>query len=210
MYIPPSFVQSDVSTLQDFIESHSFATVISQHGDEPYASHLPLLLDREGHSPGRLIGHFAKANPHWQSAAQQRVLTIFHGPHAYISPGWMAAQNTVPTWNYVAVHAYGRLTLIDDRERLAALIRRMVETYERPRAAPWSVDTPEPEFIDKLLNAIVGFEIEIERLEGKWKLNQNHPLERRERIIAGLQRTGRAEELAVAELMQAMLPVVDA
>jgi len=209
MYIPPSFVQSDLSALHAFMESHSFATVISQQADEPYATHLPLLLDREAGSQGRLIGHFAKANPHWQSAVQQRVLTIFQGPHAYISPGWMAAQNTVPTWNYVAVHAYGRLTLIDDRERLAALIRRMVETYERPRATPWSVDFPEPDFIDKLLNAIVGFEIEIERLEGKWKLNQNHPVERRERIIAGLRSTGRTEELAVAKLMQAAMPVVD-
>lgn len=207
MYIPPSFVESDLSTLHDFIESHSFATMISQHAGEPFASHVPLLLDRAAGPNGRLIGHFARSNPHWQSIAEQTVLTIFHGPHAYISPDWMAARNTVPTWNYVAVHAYGRVRLIEDRKQLAGLLRRMVETYETPRATPWSVDTPESEFIDKLLGAIVGFEIDIERLEGKWKLNQNHPVERRERIIAGLQNTDRPDEMAIAELIRATIPV---
>lgn len=202
MYVPPSFVVTDPVQLHEFMERHSFATLISQAGNEPLASHLPLLLDREVGPHGRLIGHFARANSHWQSAAGQRVLAIFHGPHAYVSPGWMEPRNVVPTWNYVTVHAYGTLRLIEDRDRLRDIVRRTVETYEANRATPWSMSQPEAEFIDKLLGAIVGFEIDIDRLEGKWKLNQNHPVERREQIIRGLLETGRHDESQIAELMK--------
>ena len=209
MYIPPSFVETDRSTLHDFIESHSFATLISQHDGEPFASHVPLLLDRDAGPHGRLIGHFAKANPQAETAVNQTVLAIFHGPHAYISPQWYAAQNVVPTWNFVAVHAYGRLVPIDDRDRLASVIRKTVETYEQTRATPWSLDTPDADFLGKLLNAIVGFEIEIERIEGKWKLNQNHPTERREKVIAGLNSTGHPAALSVADFMQQTRSKID-
>lgn len=209
MYIPLSFVETNRSTLHDFIESHSFATLISHHAGEPSASHVPLLLERDSGPHGRLIGHLAKANPQWESAADQSVLAIFHGPHAYISPEWYAAHNVVPTWNYVAVHAYGRMKLIDDRARLASIIRRTVETYEQPRATPWLLDAPDADFVDKLLNAIVCFEIDIERLEGKWKLNQNHPTERRDKVIAGLLSTGHPEAAAIAELMKQTKSKVD-
>ncbi len=205
MYIPPSFLETDPTKLHDFMERHSFATLISSHDGEPVASHLPLLLDRAVGQHGRLIGHMARANSHWQSASGQRVLAIFHGPHAYVSPGWMEAQNVVPTWNYVTVHAYGTLRLIEDRDRLRDIVRRTVETYEANRATPWSMLQPEAEFIDKLLAAIVGFEIDIDRLEGKWKLNQNHPAERREQIIRGLLETERHDETQIAELMKASM-----
>lgn len=203
MYIPPSFLETDPNKLHVFMEQHSFATLISSHEGEPVASHLPLLLDREVGQHGRLIGHMARANSHLQTAANQRALAVFHGPHAYVSPGWMEAQNVVPTWNYVTVHAYGTLRLIEDRDRLRDIVRRTVETYEAHRATPWSMSQPEAEFIDKLLAAIVGFEIDIDRLEGKWKLNQNHPIERREQIMRGLRETGRHDELQIAELMDA-------
>lgn len=169
------------------------------------ASHLPLLLDHEAGAYGRLIRHFARANSHWQSAARQRVLAIFHGPHAYVSPVWMKSRNVVPTWNYVAVHACGTLRVIEDRDQLRDIVRRTVETYEASRATPWSMSQPEAEFIDMLLAAIVGFEIDIDRLEGIWKLNQNHPVERREQIIRGLLETGQHDESQIAELMQASI-----
>lgn len=201
MYVPASFLETDSSRLHDFLDRHSFATLVSNVDGAPFASHLPLLLDRATGAFGRLIGHMARANPHWQSAAGQRVLAIFHGPHAYISPGWMDAQNVVPTWNYVAVHAYGTLRLFEDRERLRDVVQRTVERYEAGRAEPWSLAAPEKEFVDRLLGGIVGFEFDIERLEGKWKLNQNHPPERRQLIVAGLRETGRHDERQVAELM---------
>ncbi|MDP1798414.1 MAG: FMN-binding negative transcriptional regulator [Planctomycetaceae bacterium] len=198
MYIPPSFAVTDHSMLLDFVDRYSFATLFSQTDSQPVASHLPLLLNRDA---DRLLGHMARANSHWQTAADQRVLTVFHGPHAYISPSWYAAQNVVPTWNYIAVHATGTLRLIEDRDRLYSLLQQTVAKYESPRPQPWSMSSPEPEFLEKLLAAIVGFEIEVDTWEGKWKLSQNHPQERRERVIDGLRETGRADELAIAELM---------
>ncbi len=205
MYIPPSFLESDPTKLHDFMEQHSFATLISSREGEPVASHLPLLLDREAGPHGRLIGHMARANSHWQSAGNQRVLAIYHGPHAYVSPGWVEAQDVVPTWNYVTVHAYGTLRLIEDRDRLRGILQRTVSRYESNRAQPWSMASPDTEFIEKLLAAIVGFEIDVDRLEGKWKLNQNHPLERREQIMRGLLDTGRHDESQIADLMNTTL-----
>lgn len=201
MYIPPSFHVTDPSTLFDFVERHSFATLFSQGENAPTASHLPFLLDRNNGPRGRLVGHMARANLHWQSAANQKVLVVFQGPHAYISPAWYAAQNVVPTWNYVAVHATGTLRLIEDRDRLYSVLEQTVARYEQSRPQPWSMTDPEPEFLERLITAIVGFEIEVDAWEGKWKLSQNHPLERQKKVIDGLRQTGRSDELAIANLM---------
>lgn len=201
MYIPASFAETRPEVLHDFMAAHSFATLISQHHGELFASHLPLLLDRGGPPPGRLVGHMARANPQWQSAAGQRVMIVFHGPHAYISPRWYESQNTVPTWNYVAVHAWGTLTLIEEAARLRNLLVQTVSVYEASRPEAWAMEEPEPGFVDKLLSAIVGFEIDLDRIEGKWKLNQNHPPERREKVIRQLRDTRGFEEQRIAELM---------
>lgn len=203
MYIPASFQVSDLAELHDFMARHSFATLISQVDGAPFASHLPLLIDRATQPYGRVIGHVAKANPQWQSLSGQRVLSIFHGPHAYVSPGWVEVANAVPTWNYVAVHAYGTARLIEKPARLRSLVQQMVDHYESGQPAPWTLDRPASEFIDGLLAAIVGFEITIDRLEGKWKLSQNHPRERREQVIRGLEAAARPDDLAIAELMAA-------
>ncbi len=201
MYIPASFHETDLTKQHDFIEQHSFGTLISQHESEPIANHLPFLLNRDVAPHGRLIGHMARANSQWQTGAGQQVLVIFQGPHAYISPTWYEAQNVVPTWNYIAVHAYGTLRLIEDHNRLLEIVSRTVQRYESPRPQPWSIDSPEPEFVNKLLASIVGFEIDIERLEGKWKLNQNHPHERREKVVRGLRATARHDEMQIADWM---------
>lgn len=203
MYIPASFVESDTTTLHDFIDGHGFATLVSHQEGEPFASHLPLLLDRKAGPKGMLVGHMARANPQWQQADGQPVLAIFHGPHAYISPSWYEDQNVVPTWNYVAVHAVGTLRVVENRDRLREIVRKTVEFYEGPRAEPWSVEGPDPEFLDRLLQAIVGFEIPIDRLEGKWKLSQNHSAERQEKVIRQLRDSGGADETRIAELMTA-------
>lgn len=205
MYTPPGFVENDLKTLHDFMEQHSFATLISAAEREPFASHLPLLIDRDRGTQGVLTGHFARANPHWHMANGQQVLIVFHGPHAYISPGWVQSTSMVPTWNYVTVHAYGILRNVDDPDHVRNILTQMVSRYESGREQPWSMDLADDGVIDKLTSAIVAFEIEIDRIEGKWKLSQNHPPERREQIISGLPQTARQTESQVAQLMNETL-----
>jgi transcriptional regulator len=201
MYIPASFAESDVHHLHDFLEAHSFATLVSFDGTEPFASQLPFLLDRSAGTRGRLIGHMARANPQWRHATGRVVKVLFQGPHAYISPAWYEAVNVVPTWNYVSVQAAGPLQLVEEPRDVLAIVRRTVDHYESGRDRPWSLDSAESEFTEKLLASIVGFEIDIKRLKGKWKLSQNHPAERREKIIAGLRERDTLESIAIADLM---------
>jgi transcriptional regulator len=204
MYLTSHFQQPDVVQLHDLIVRHSFGLLISQFDGQPFASHLPLLLDRTSGTHGELIGHMARANPQWQQAGGTTVLAVFSGPHAYISPSWYEAENVVPTWNYAAVHAYGVFEAIHDPLALTAIVRAYVEHYERGMPAPWSL-SGSPHFVERLVEQIVGFRIPIERLEGKWKLSQNHPRERREKVIAALKRQEGEESLAIAALMQETL-----
>ncbi|MEZ6069190.1 MAG: FMN-binding negative transcriptional regulator [Pirellulales bacterium] len=205
MYVPDSFAEHDRQVLHAFIERHSFATLVS-HGatDEaaPEATHLPLLLDHEAAGQGQLLGHFARDNPHWQFADGREVLAVFHGPHAYVSPTWYEERRVVPTWNYVAVHVAGTLRVQHDRVRVLELLRRTVETYEAPLPRPWSLGDSDAEFIDKLVDGVVGFTIEISRIQGKWKLNQNQSLQRRERVVAALQQQPGADQQEIAHLMR--------
>lgn len=197
MYLPAHFVQPDQTKLYDFIQENSFGLLISQVDGKPFASHLPLLLDRRSGPQGCIIGHMARANPQWDQAGGQEVLLVFSGPHAYISPAWYEAEQVVPTWNYVAVHVYGRLEVIQDRNALVEIVRDSVEFYDQS----WKFNGP-GDFIERMVRMIVGFRIEIERLEGKWKLNQNHPHERREKVIRVLKCRTDENSKAIAELME--------
>lgn len=203
MYSPAEFVQRDAEKLWDFIQGHSFALLISVEQGVPVATHVPLLVRRSEHSAGELLGHIARANPQAASAAGQRVLAIFSGPHAYISPSWYEAERVVPTWNYVAVHATGRLETIHDPRVTRDILRATVTEYERSFAVPWSY--PEDEYTERLLSGITAFRIHVERLEGKWKLSQNQPRERRERVQQQLALQPRPGAQAIAALMQQQL-----
>lgn len=202
MYTPPAFKMDDRKTLHEFIRKHSFATVISHSAADTQVSHLPLLLDPQSGTSGRLIGHMARANGHWKMAADNDVLAIFHGPHAYITPSWYEEKNVVPTWNYTAVHVSGILQLETHAERLQQILTQYVETYESALPEPWSLDAVDDDFRDQLTQAIVGFTIDIDRIEGKWKLSQNHSEDRRQRVIAGLQNRQLPGDGDVAALMQ--------
>lgn len=202
MYIPAAFAESDTSKLHDFIEQHSFGVLVSQADNEPFATHLPILLDRRSGPYGCLFGHMARANPQWQHAQSQSVLAIFSGPHAYISPTWYEVENVVPTWNYVAVHAYGKLQPIEEPAALHKIVRDFVTVYEASMPQPWALGGPS-DFLDRLVRQIVGFRIEIMRLEGKWKLNQNQPAERRERVALALQKRTEDDSQAIAKMMNA-------
>lgn len=205
MYVPAAFAEPDLSTLHSFMEQHSFGMLISQQDQLPFATHLPLLLQRDDGPQGSLLGHVARANPQWQQLAGQRALAIFAGPHAYISPSWYEAENVVPTWNYVAVHAYGTVQIVEDRDQLWDIVQRSVAVYERSMPQPWAMNDRNT-FVDRLLAQIVGFRMEIERIEGKWKLNQNHPIERREKVVRALEQQDDPDGLAIAQMMRSQFP----
>jgi len=208
MYIPAAFAETDLPKLHDFIEQNSFGLLASQVDGLPFASHLPFLLERTNGAHGTLVGHMARANPQWEQIDGKTVLAVFSGPHAYISPTWYEAEQVVPTWNYVAVHAYGRVELVQTEDGLLEIVQQSVMLYERSLPRPWSFD-PSSTFVKRLLTQIVGFRIEIEKIEGKFKLNQNHPVERRQKVIHALEQRDDEDALAVAALMQARLPSED-
>lgn len=199
MYVPAAFAESDTPKLHDFMRRHSFAVLTSQGEGGLVAGHLPLLLDTDAGPHGHLIGHMARANPQWRGVRGE-VLVVFSGPHAYVSPAWYEEPGTVPTWNYVTVHAYGTFRLVEDRDGLLDILRRTVTAYESPRPKPWSFDESEPN-VERMLKAIVGFRIEIARLEGEWKLSQNHPEERRRRVVRALRVRPDEGSQSVARLM---------
>ncbi len=203
MYRPASFSVDETATLHDFIRAHGFATLVTRGAGGLVANHLPMLIDDADGPAGSLVGHMARANPQWRDI-EGEALAVFSGPHSYISPTWYEASGTVPTWNYVAVHAYGTLRIVHEPEALLEILRRSVQAYEGSRATPWTFDESDLP-LDKLLPSIVGFRLEIARLEGKWKLSQNHPEERRRRVIAALERQPDDDSQAIAALMKASI-----
>jgi transcriptional regulator len=203
MYIPSHFRVDDPARLAEFIQRHSFATLVTFDGGAPFASHLPMLLHRDAGPHGTLISHMARANPQWQQfASGGEALAIFHGPHTYISPTWYVTGPAVPTWNYASVHAYGVPKIIEEHDRIVEILRELVVTYESAFERPWPGDLPE-EYRDKMIRGIVAFEIPVTRIEGKFKLNQNRPAEDVEGVIDHLSRSDDADDRAVARLMLA-------
>jgi transcriptional regulator len=183
MYIPDAFREDRPAVLHEIIRRYGFATLVSQSEGSLIASQLPFLLDAERNV---LRSHMARANPQWKELGEREVMVIFQGPHAYISPSSYETKLAVPTWNYVTVHAYGTGRLIEDEAGLRAIVAETVSQYESGRASPWAMPLPE-DYVAKMLRGIVGFEIEITRIEGKLKLSQNRPAADLEGAIAGLQ-----------------------
>ncbi|MFK7817789.1 MAG: FMN-binding negative transcriptional regulator [Planctomycetaceae bacterium] len=198
-YARDDFRPNDESQIFDCIEQYSFATLISDREGGPQISHLPMLLDREAR---KLIGHMARANPQWEHAQQGKVLCVFNGPHAYISPTWYEEQDVVPTWNYVAVHVRGPLNITHDDQATLDILRRYVAFYETGLSSPWSVDEADASFIRKLSQQTVAFEISIEHLEGIWKLSQHHSDARRQKVVAALESQQSENAQAIAKLMR--------
>lgn len=196
MYIPASFAEQDRETLYAFIRQHAFGALVTVENGVPVASHIPFLLDAERGEHGTLVGHLARANPQWRAFAGE-ALVIFAGPHGYVSPRWYAGGPNVPTWNYAVVHAYGAPRIVEEAGALRRVLARLIEVYEAGRPQPWCIDEVPPELLDKLLGAIVAFEIPVSRLEGKFKLNQNKTAADRAGVVAALSQ----ENAALAQLM---------
>jgi len=195
LYIPAHFRKDDPDTLYAFMEQYAFGTLVSTGPKGLHVSHIPFLPEREG-GKVRLLGHVARGNPQWEALeGADHVLAIFNGPHAYVSPGWYQNHPAVPTWNYAVVHAHGKARLMDEAE-LHDLVVRLSNTYEAGRTKPWKATELPADFVGNLLKAIVGFEIEVERLEGKFKLSQNRPAEIA-RVIGALEAEGEADAAAL-------------
>ena len=204
MYAPSQFLEDRVPVLHDAIEAAGLATLVTVDANGMDASHVPMLLDRSAGPLGTLQGHIARPTPQWKGAAPAlRGLAIFLGPDAYVTPSWYATKQqtgkVVPTWNYVAVHAHGPVTFFDDEERLLALVTKLTEAREARREHPWAVSDAPAEFIRAHLMGIVGFELPIAKLEGKWKMSQNRPAKDRAGVVQGLTREN---EVAVAGLVE--------
>lgn len=201
MYIPPFNRIEDPKKINAFIHAHGFATLFTHQDGVPFASHLPVLLDESPDGLGVLRSHMARANPQWkQLSLEQEVLCIFHGPHAYISPSWYVMQHTVPTWNYAAIHVYGRPRIVD-----AAALRQIVfdttSKYESPMPKPWKIPLSEDEF-DAMSRAIVGFAIEITRMEAKFKLGQNRSPQDQDKMLQALQNAPDAQSHELANFIE--------
>ena len=203
VYLPPAFNETRTEVLIEHIERHEFGLLVSHGGEGLIASQLPFLIER---GPGGLVlqGHLARGNPQLADLdAGGEALAIFQGPHAYVSPSWYEAGPAVPTWNYATVHAYGAARTIADPDWLRAMLRRLTERHEeREPAPPWQMqDLPEA-YLRSMVNGIVGVEIRVTRLDGKFKLSQNRPAADRPRIIAALERREDPDSRAVAQLMR--------
>jgi transcriptional regulator len=193
MYVPQHFEESRVPVLHRTMSEIGFATLVTIGTEGLIASHVPLLLDPEPTPFGTLSGHLARANSQWTGAESDvEALAIFLGPHAYVSPSWYPTKaesgKVVPTWNYVAIHAYGKLRLIDDADWKLAHVAKLTHSHESQRAKPWAVSDAPPDFIRGMVNAIIGFELPIARLEGKWKMSQNRPMADQAGVVEALGR----------------------
>ncbi|KAF2389239.1 FMN-binding negative transcriptional regulator [Pseudomonas frederiksbergensis] len=207
MYTPSSFAIDDLQDLHQQILATRLAMLVT-HGEQGLqASHIPLLLDAEQGPNGTLYGHLAKANPQWKELQNSaEALVIFAGADAYVSPGFYPAKaehgKVVPTWNYVAVHAYGVAEVFTDADRLRNLVSALTDRHEADRTQPWKVADAPADYIDGMLRAIVGFALPIERLQGKRKLSQNRSAADIAGVREGLAASPDAQDQALAHLMR--------
>jgi transcriptional regulator len=202
VYLPPAFTETRPHVLLEHIERHDFGLLVSHGATGLVASHIPFLVDHEDDRL-RLLGHLACPNPQVADLARGgEVLAIFHGPHAYISPNWYANGPSVPTWNYVDVHAYGTVRLVEDDEWLNRFLDRLSERHEARNPVAWKMRDLPAAYVRSMLKGIVGLEIAVTRLEGKYKLSQNRPAADRPGIIAALEAQGDADAQGIARLMR--------
>lgn len=198
MYCPAHFLDNDSqAALVKLLETHPLATIVRTTENGLVADHIPLFYEN-----GKLIGHVAKANPLWQTASDSEILVIFQGIDAYISPSWYASKpvthKVVPTWNYTTVHVYGHLNAILAPQKNLEIVQKLTDIHEKNLPEPWSVQDAPADYIEKMLNAIVGIEISISRIEAKWKVSQNQSEENQASLIQHLQGSGEVTAVNLA------------
>jgi transcriptional regulator len=198
MYIPPDYKENDEQKLIAFMQAHNFALLVSCDNKTPVATHLPFIIEKREEKIF-LISHMARANPQWQTF-NENLLVIFQGPHAYISPSHYEKQQNVPTWNYIAVHAYGKPKLIENSKDVFDLMERTINNFEKDFFAQWK--NLSPEYVNGMLKAIVAFEIEVKKLDGKFKLSQNKTKNEQQNIISSFEKSEDSVQRELAEEMK--------
>ena len=207
MYLPKHFEETRVEVLHGLIGSHPLGALVTLTAGGLDANHIPFEIDPAPAPFGTLRGHVARANPLWREFSPDvQALVIFQGPGTYVSPAWYptkrATGKVVPTWNYAVVHAHGVLRAIDDRAWLRDFVTKLTNRHEAPRRDPWQVTDAPAEYIDTQLGAIIGLELPIARLVGKWKMSQNRPAQDREGVVAGLRLEGGQAGAAIADVVR--------
>jgi transcriptional regulator len=206
MYLPPSFIEPRTEVMHDLIEAHPLGALVTASRGGLFATHIPFVLDRSAGPFGTLRGHVARANPHHQlEPAGPEALVIFTGPHAYVSPSLYPSKRdhgrVVPTWNYAVVHARGPLRFIDDHAFVLRNVEALTLRHEAGREQPWSIHDAPPEYVEALAKAVIGVELPIARLEGKWKMSQNRESDDAAGVAAGLAAAVGQSEREVARLV---------
>jgi transcriptional regulator len=197
MYVPKKFQNTDASQVQDFIRENGFGIIVSKTDESIDATHISLQLSEDGK---KLHGHVSRANPQWKNfVVHPEVLVIFNGPHAYISSSWYNHEN-VPTWNYIAVHVYGKIRLIEG-DALELSLKQLVDRYEKQSASPVSVEKMSPEYFRKQVQGLVGFEITITNMEAAYKLSQNRDKVNHDAIISALEKRDHGHDKVIASEM---------
>jgi len=207
MYMPKHFVEPRTEVMHDLIRSWPLATLVTLSSSGLNANHIPLHLSEDPKPFGTLRGHVARANPMWQDLVQDvQAIAVFHGPETYITPSWYPTKKetgkVVPTWNYAVVHAYGDLRIIDDPLWLRPLLEKLVSQNEKQFSEPWALQDAPADFIEKMIGAIVGIEMVITRLVGKWKVSQNQPVENRSGVIQGLRKSKLPDAAEMANMIE--------
>ena len=197
MYIPKQYLLKDEQKIRQFIKEHSFASFVSMHDGVPAATHLPLYLSADHQY---LYGHFARANPQWKDIEGQQVLAIFSGPHSYISSSWYETKDSVPTWNYVAVHVNGSIEFLKDEEEIRLSLHHLIDKYETPNST-YDVNAVDSNYMNSLLKGIVPFKLHITSIEAVAKLSQGHSKERQGLVIEELLKRNNGFDAEIAKLM---------
>lgn len=200
----------DPTTIAALVGAHPLATLVFPHEGQMVVNHIPLWLEPGLGAQGTLWGHVARSNTVWRQLPAESAVAVFHGPQAYVSPGWypskMPEGKAVPTWNYTAVHAHGTLRTVTDPAAVRALVQRLTDNHEGHRAPPWTMDDAPPAFIDALLAGIVGIEFTVQRWEAIHKASQNRSAEDQAGVVRGLQAEATPHAQAMAEAMERGLP----
>jgi len=209
MYVPKSFEPPDADTLLQFMHARSFGVLVTMTSHGLDGTHLPFVFDSQPSPNGTLRGHVARANPIWRECQGAEAMVIFQGPDSFISPSWYPSKQetgtVVPTWNYVVVHAHGTVRVVEDEAWLRAHVEALTNRHEANREKPWAVSDAPAHYIEKMVGAIVGIEMPIDRLTGKWKLSQNRSERDRAGVVSGLLREGSESAPTMAALVKGAL-----